>query len=105
MDLGIPVRELQQRITSAEFVEYMASYQIDRRGGHYDDLRAGAITSMLANINRNTKVRREPFGTLEFIPWNEFHEAANEPHVPILLEDPNAQAELLFSTMFPNRNG
>ena len=83
----------------------MASYQIDRRGGHYDDLRAGAITSMLANINRNTKVRREPFGTLEFIPWNEVHEAANEPSVPILLDDPDAQAELLFSAMFPNRNG
>nr|WP_175837101.1 hypothetical protein [Burkholderia anthina] len=83
----------------------MASYQIDRRGGHYDDLRAGAITSMLANINRNTKVRRDPFGTLEFIPWNEVHEAANEPITPILLDDPDAQSDLLFSTMFPNRNG
>ncbi|MFT0167483.1 hypothetical protein ACLKMY_00445 [Paraburkholderia mimosarum] len=60
---------------------------------------------MIANVNRNTKVRRDPFDTLDFIPWNEVREqqvqAANEP---ILLDDPDAQAELLFSKMFPNRN-
>ncbi|KVO11716.1 hypothetical protein WJ73_19395 [Burkholderia ubonensis] len=63
---------------------------------------------MLANINRNTKMRREPFSTLDFIPWNEVHEAANaanETMTPILLEDADAQSELLFSAMFPKKNG
>lgn len=83
----------------------MASYQLDRRGGHYDDLRAGTIASMLANINRNEKVRREPFEPLDFIPWNELSAEMNAPAPPILLDDPDAQAELLFSRMFPNRNG
>lgn len=90
-------------MTSSEFVEYMASYQLDRRGGHYDDLRAGTIASMLANINRNEKVRREPFGALDFMTWNETREV-DEPE-PILLDDPEAQSALLFSKMFPNRNG
>ncbi|WP_444551312.1 phage tail assembly protein T [Burkholderia pseudomallei] len=91
-------------MSSAEFVEYMASYQLDRRGGHYDDLRAGTVASMLANINRNEKVRREPFGVLDFIPWNEMHETEEQAE-PILLDDPEAQSSLLFSTMFPNRDG
>lgn len=82
----------------------MASYQLDRRGGHYDDLRAGTIASMLANINRNENVRKEPFEALDFIPWNETHEA--EAHAePILLDDADAQSNLLFSKMFPNRDG
>jgi hypothetical protein len=83
----------------------MASYQLDRRGGHYDDLRAGTIASMLANINRDVKVRRDPFDALDFIPWNEVRELREQAkNEPILLDDPDAQSELLFSKMFPNRN-
>lgn len=78
----------------------MASYQLDRRGGHYDDLRAGAIASMIANVNRNEKVRKEPFGALDFIPWNEFAAEAENPE-PILLDDPEAQSNLILSKMFP----
>lgn len=81
----------------------MASYQIDHRGSHYDDLRAGAITSMLANINRNTKVQREPFSTLDFIPWNELNRIEAEEAKPVLLDDPDAQANLVLSMMFPNK--
>jgi hypothetical protein len=83
----------------------MASYQLDRRGGHYDDLRAGTIAAMLANINRDARVRREPFEALDFIPWNEVHASANESAEPVLLQDADAQSDLLFSKMFPNRNG
>ncbi|MDR8400113.1 hypothetical protein NE850_27770 [Paraburkholderia sp. USG1] len=81
----------------------MASYQIDQRGGHYDDLRAGTIASMLANINRDSKVKREPFGTLDFIPWNEVHQVEADEVKPVLLDDPDAQSELLLSMMFPNK--
>jgi hypothetical protein len=81
----------------------MAVYQMDRRGGHYDDLRAGTIASMLANINRDQKVRKEPFGPLDFMTWNELaHDAAAEPK-PVLLDDPDAQSELLLTMMFPNK--
>lgn len=81
----------------------MASYQLDQRGGHYDDLRAGTIASMLANINRDTKVRREPFGALDFMTWNELVSTTAEQAAPVLLDDPDAQSELLLSMMFPNK--
>ncbi|MBR8084563.1 hypothetical protein KDX23_17650 [Burkholderia vietnamiensis] len=82
----------------------MASYQLDRRGGHYDDLRAGTIASMLANIHRDRKMRPEPFGALDFMHWNELRvEADAQEATPILLDDPDAQTELLFSVMFPKK--
>jgi hypothetical protein len=81
----------------------MASYQIDHRRGHYDDLRAGTIASMLANINRDTKARREPFGPLDFMTWNELVRAEADDVEPVLLDDPDAQSELLLSMMFPNK--
>ena len=80
----------------------MASYEIDQRGGHYDDLRAGAIASVVANAHRDMKARPEPFGPLDFIAWREVREAAKqEESEPILLDDPDAQTKLLFSVMFP----
>lgn len=81
----------------------MASYQIDQRGGYYDDLRAGAITSMLANINRDRKKHADPFGELDFIPWNEHHRASGSTE-PVLLEDAEAQAALIERVMFPMRS-
>lgn len=81
----------------------MASYQIDHRGSHYDDLRAGTITSMLANINRNAKVKREPWGPLDFMTWNELNHAKSEEGAAVLLDDPDAQSNLIFSMMFPSK--
>ncbi|NMV36776.1 hypothetical protein HGR00_02505 [Ralstonia insidiosa] len=84
----------------------MASYQVDNRGGHYDDLRAGAVVSMLANIHRNTQKRPEPYGPLDLIPWSERHMAgeatANEP-TAVLLPDAEAQSKLILSMMFPSK--
>lgn len=86
-------------------VEYMASYELDRRGSHYDDLRAGTIASTIANVNRNTKVRKDPFGPLDFMTWNELSHPEAEEATPILLSDPRAQSNLIRSMMFPKRNG
>ncbi len=81
----------------------MALYGIDGRGPHYDDLRAGTIASMIANVNRDTKVRREPFTALDFIPWNELARNSEREGEPILLDDPEAQSKLLLSMMFPSK--
>lgn len=81
----------------------MASYQLDQRGGHFDDLRAGTIASMLANINRDTKARKEPFGALDFIPWNEMRQLEEEEVTPVLLDDPDKQSALVLSMMFPDK--
>lgn len=84
----------------------MASYQLDQRGSHYDDLRAGTIASTLANIHRDAKVQSEPFNALAFMHWNEYREERDQVEAkPVLLDDPDAQSELVLSMMFPNRNG
>lgn len=78
----------------------MALYELDRRGTHYDDLRAGTVASMLANINRDTKTRPEPWGALDFMHWNE-HYKGQQSAAPILLDDPEEQSRLLDSMLFP----
>lgn len=102
--MGIPVRELQQRITSAEFTEYMASYVVDQRGGHYDDLRAGTIAALLANIHRDEKKNKRPFGVFDFLPWSEHHMGTVEEEKPVLLENPDEQSTLILNAMFPTRD-
>lgn len=79
----------------------MASYELDRRGGHYDDLRAGTIAAVIASVHRDTKRCPEPYSALDFTPWNECHEAADAE--PILLDDDDAQSELIERMMFPGR--
>ncbi|MEN7529237.1 hypothetical protein [Cupriavidus sp. DL-D2] len=81
----------------------MASYQVDQRGGVYDDLRAGAIASTIANIHRDRKARSDPFSCFDMTPWSEHHLAAHSAEA-ILLDDPEEQAKLIESVMFPRRD-
>lgn len=80
----------------------MAFSQLEPFGSHIEDLRAGTIATMLGNINRNAKVAPEPFGLLDFIPWNDSQTHAEKPE-PILLDDAKAQSDLIKSMMFPKR--
>lgn len=81
----------------------MAFYQLEPWGSHYDDLRAGAIASLIANVHRDRQRHSEPFGNLDFIPWNEHCRASNAAE-PILLDDPEAQSNLIDQMMFPKRS-
>ena len=58
----------------------MALYKIDPWGEGRADLRAGIISSTLANVNRGPK--SQPLSPIDFMPYHE------KP------EPPNAQAEL-----------
>jgi len=78
----------------------MAFYRLEPWGSHYDDLRAGVVASMLANVNRDPKKRADPFDSLDFIPWNEHHRAEAEP---TRLEDDDEQSALIERVMFPKR--
>lgn len=92
------------RVSAAEFVEWMAFYSIEPWGSHYDDLRAGTIASMIANVNRNPKAAPEPFRALDFMPWNDSSGARLPEPEPILLDDPEAQSRLIEQVMFPKRS-
>lgn len=91
------VRQAQAEIDSAEFTEWLAYYSLEPFGTQMDDLRHGVATATLANINRDSKVRKKPYVATDFIYWRE---GAEETDKPVLLADPKKQAELMMTAMF-----
>ncbi|QTD91758.1 phage tail assembly protein T [Burkholderia anthina] len=94
------VRRAQAEIDSSEFTDWIAFYRLEPWGSEIDDLRAGSIVSMIANVNRDVKKRPEPFGLLEFIPWADRRSAENDSSEEILLEDPREQAALIRAALY-----
>lgn len=58
-------------LTSPQFVEWMAFYQVDPFGGVRGDVQAGIIASTIANVNRDPKKRRKPYGVQDFMAFIE----------------------------------
>ena len=100
MALGKTVRQLLSEIDSAELAEWHAFYQIEPFGSLIDDERHGVAVATLANINRNPKVRNEPYVGMDFISWRQFDRVADEP---ILLADPQAQTRLIKQKIFNSK--
>jgi len=59
---------------------------------------------MIANVNRDSRARREPFEALDFIAWNDHHRAAPDAE-PVLLDDPDEQAKMIDRVLFGRRDG
>ncbi|HEY9145266.1 MAG TPA: hypothetical protein VIN36_01140 [Thiobacillus sp.] len=66
------------------------------------DLRHGVATSVLANVNRDTKARPEPYKAEDFIHWRGQERELPEEE-PVLLDDPVAQANLIRAALFGRR--
>lgn len=62
------VAELLSRISSAELTEWQAFYRLEPWGTEIDDLRAGIVSSVVANVNRDPKKQRRPFKPQDFMP-------------------------------------
>jgi Protein of unknown function (DUF4035) len=62
------VRELLLRCDSHELTEWQCFFALEPWGEERADLRAGIITSTLANIHRDPATRREPFQPSDFMP-------------------------------------
>ena len=62
------VGELLERIEARELTEWMAFYQLEPFGEQRADLRAGIVTAMIANVNRDKKKRRKPHKPQDFMP-------------------------------------
>lgn len=60
------VEELQARMTSREFAEWLAYYRIYPFGNEREDQRAGAIASAIVNVHR--KKGSKPLGWQKFFP-------------------------------------
>lgn len=93
------VRQAQLQISSAEFTEWLAFYELEPFGDQVADMRHGTAAALLANVNRNGKEKPEPYRAADFIQWGELCEAEPEAE-PTLLDDPVAQSNLIRAAMF-----
>jgi len=62
------VDRLLAELSTREFDEWLAYYQIEPWGEERGDVRAGIIASTIANVNRNPKQRRKPYSPKDFMP-------------------------------------
>ncbi|CAK0237767.1 Uncharacterised protein [Burkholderia pseudomallei] len=90
------VRQLLANLDSEELTEWVAFDRMEPMGEFRADLRAGIIAATVANYGgRDIRVPRKPS---DFMPLIE-----REAEKPLLLDDPNAQAELILGA-FGNCN-
>lgn len=66
--MGIPIAELQERISSREFAEYWVHFTLEPWGNEREDLRSGIVASTVANANRDPKKRPKPYTPDQFMP-------------------------------------
>lgn len=64
--MGCTVRELENRLSSAEFAEWMAYYSLEPFGEARDDYRAGLIAATVANCAGAGK-KNKPLQPTDFI--------------------------------------
>lgn len=86
-------------ISSPEFTEWQAFYQLEPFGDQVADQRHGVAVSTMVNLERNPDKVPDPFQPSDFIHWGERTAAAVEDE-PVLLDDPIAQSNLIRAVMF-----
>lgn len=65
--MGIPIAELQGRISSRDFAEYWAHSKLEPWGVEHDDRRSGIVAATIANVNRDPKKRPQPYQAEDFM--------------------------------------
>lgn len=78
----------------------MELYKFEPWGEKVEDLRAGTVAAVIANVNRNAKAKPTPFVPADFTPWSVDERAEAAKNEPILLADKRAQSRLLVATLF-----
>ena len=100
LSLGMSVARAKQEIDSHEFCYWMAYYGLEPWGETVADMRHGIAVATLANINRNTEARPDPYLPADFIPWMETNRQEPVDAGPILLDEPDAQTRLIKAAVF-----
>jgi hypothetical protein len=67
-------------MSSAEFAEWAAFYQVEPFGEVRSDVRSAVVASTIANVHRDPKRRRKPWGLLEFMPLGKVWESEAADH-------------------------
>lgn len=90
------MRQLLAEIDSAELTEWFAYYTLEPFGELIADQRHGIATSVLANINRDPRRKKDAYKPSDFIYWHEANRIKENP----LPQDPEARAEAMITAMF-----
>lgn len=75
MELGRTVSELEASMSSSEFTQWMAFYNVQPFGPERDNVHAGIVASTVANANRGKSQR--PFAVSDFVLKPKDPEPAN----------------------------
>ena len=81
----------------AELLEWAEYAALEPFGSHHDDLRAGTIAAAVCNVARDAEKAPQPFGPLDFVPWNSQAQTQNEPRK---FSSDDAEAEYLDHMLF-----
>jgi hypothetical protein len=63
----VNVSGMLRSISSEQFLEWMQYDTIEPFGEWRDDWRSAEIVTMIANVNRDSKKKREPYRTTDFL--------------------------------------
>jgi hypothetical protein len=66
--LGRTVEELLETLSATELADWAAFYAIEPWGSEAAFLRTGIVTALIANTNRDSKRKPEPFVPSDFMP-------------------------------------
>jgi len=83
--MGMPVRELQQRMTSAEFSEWQVFLTLEP--GHLPIVQVARLAALLANIHRDPKQRASAYRVEDFFPELAPAPIVDEAPLPETAED------------------
>ena len=79
-----------------EYVSWQHYYAVEPWGSHIDDMRAGQIAAVVANVNRDPRSQPEPYGPLDFATWNALAIRRADAAKPREFADPEAASAAIL---------
>jgi hypothetical protein len=99
--LGRTPNELLAGVTSEDITEMIAYSNLEPWGPLADEFRFGQICATVANVQRDSKSKPDPWTPRDFMPALERAMQGYERTTPAtLLADPKAQSDLIRSAIF-----
>lgn len=84
--MGRTVAELEASLSASEWLDWLRFFALEPYGAPAMDVVQAQMRSLLANINRNTKERPEPFEPREFLLFSQTQDV--EQDLPETQEPP-----------------
>jgi hypothetical protein len=85
------------KMPTSEYLGWQQFYMIEPWGLRTEDAMHAHAISVLANINRDTKVRKEPFQIKDFLLYKEPEPVTAEEDEPTVEGKTSAQWKLIFA--------